>query len=99
MTEVAVWYASAPTDEVAIASIEVNVPGKEPIRICNGFEDHWLGVDGVLRLFESGSLSVSLPARNATGQQTLRFGVPGVSGVAQRYVDDALATGEIVTMT
>ncbi len=98
MTEVAVWYASAPTSEVAIAPIEVLVPGKEPIRICDGFEDHWLGVDGVMRFFKAASLSVSLPAKNTTGQQTLRFGFPAEGGTAQRYVDDALAAGEVVTM-
>lgn len=99
MTMVAVWYASAPTDEVAIASLEINVPGHDPIRICNGYEDQWLGIDGVYRFFEAGSLSVALPAKNTTGQQTLSFGVPGVNGIAQRYVDDALEAGEVVTMT
>lgn len=99
MTAVAIWYASAPTDEVAIATIEINVPGKPPIRVCNGFEDQYLGVDGVPQLFEAGSLSVSLPAKNTTGQQTLRFGIAGVDGIAQRHVDDALAAGEVVTMT
>jgi len=98
MTQVAVWYASRPTDEVAIATIEIQVPGREPIRVCSDFEDHWLGVDGVMRFFEAGPLSVALPAKNTTGQQTLRFGISGVNGVAQRYVDDALASGEVVTM-
>lgn len=98
MTQVAVWYASAPTDELAIATIEVQVPGNDPIRICNGYEDQWLGVDGVMRFFEAGSLSVALPAKNTTGQQTLRFGVSAVSGMAQRYVDDALASGQVSTM-
>lgn len=99
MTILKVWYASAPTDEYAIDSIEINVPNKEPIRICNGFEDHYLGINGVLQLFEAGALSLSLPARNTTGQQTLRFAIAGVNGIAQRHVDDALSTGAMVTMT
>lgn len=98
MTAVAVWYASAPTDEVAIATIEIQVPGKDPIRICNGFDDLWLGVDGTPQFFEAGSLSVALPAKNTTGQQTLRFGIPGVNGIAQRHVDEALEADEVVTM-
>lgn len=99
MTILKTWYASAPTDDYAIDSIEISVPGKTPIRICNGFEDHHLGINGVLRHFEAGSLSVSLPARNTTGQQTLRFAVAGVNSIAQRHVDDALAAGQMVTMT
>lgn len=99
MSIVKTWYASAPTDDYAINSVEINVPGHEPIRICDGFEDMYLSVNGVMRLFEAGSLSVSLPAKNTTGQQTLQFTVSGVNGVAQRYVDNALKTRQKVTMT
>lgn len=98
MTAVAIWYASAPTHEVAISTIEIQIPNKTPIRVCDGFEDLWLTVDGTPRLFEAGSLSVSLPAKNTTGQQTLRFAIAGVNGLAQRHVDDALSAGQPVTM-
>ena len=88
-------YASAPTSEVLIPSLEILVPGNS-IRICEGFEDHYLGIDGEYHLFEAGSLSVALPARNTTGQQNLMFGIANVNGLVQRYVDRALESGEEV---
>jgi len=93
MTILSVVYASAPADEVIIASLEILVPGHPPLRICDGFENQMLGVDGQMVLFEAGSLQVALPARNTSGQQTLSFGVSNVNGIAQRYVDDALEAG------
>lgn len=98
MTILAVVYASRPTDERIIPTLEIRVPGLEPLRICSGYEDQWLYVDGVPQFFEAGSLSLSLPARNTTGQQTLTFGVSGVNGEAQRYVDAALESDDISTM-
>ncbi len=70
-----------------------------PLRICDGFEDQLLGVDGQMVPFEAGSLQVALPARNTKGQQTLSFGVSNVNGIAQRYVDDALEAGAWVFLT
>lgn len=99
MTEVAVWYASAPTNEYAIASLEFNAPGVDPIRICNGFEDQWLSVGGVPQLFTAVNLAVALPAKNTTGQQTLRFGFPADIGAVQKKVDEILASGSVATMT
>lgn len=96
MTILSVVYASSPSDEVIIPTLEIQVPGHVPIRICAGFEDQMLGVDGVYVQFEAGSLQVALPASNTTGQQTLTFGVSNVNGIAQRYVDDALESGQEV---
>lgn len=98
MTILSVVYASAPAGEVIIATLEIVVPGHPPIRICDGYENHMLGVDGQMTHFEAGSLQVALPARNTTGQQTLSFGVANVNGIAQRYVDDALEAGEQVKL-
>lgn len=98
MTILSVVYASAPSDEVIIPTLEILVPGHDPLRICADFVDHMLGVDGLLVLFEGGNLQVALPASNTSGQQTLTFGVSNVNGVAQRYVDDALESGERVSI-
>lgn len=99
MTILAEVYASAPTDEVIIPTLEIAVPGLAPIRICTGFEDHLLGVDGVMTLFEAGSLSITLPTVNATsGQQTLQFGVANVNGIAQQHIDAALESGQATTL-
>lgn len=91
-------YASAPTDQVIIGSLEILVPGSEPLRVAADYESHWLGVDGVMRLFEAGPLSIALPSRDTRGNQALRFGVSGVSGRAQRLVDQALQASEPSTM-
>lgn len=98
MSEIKHWYASAPTDRYDIATVEVQIPGHEPLRYCNGYEDRWLGVEGVPRLFEASPLSVALPKKDTSGQQTLVFGFAGVNGKAQRAVDDALATRQPIVM-
>ncbi|MFA5489612.1 MAG: DUF1833 family protein [Candidimonas sp.] len=91
-------YASAPTGELIIPSLEILIPGTDPIRVCNGFEDQWLGVAGQYFLFEATPLAVALPSKNTSGQQTLSFGIPGVSGRAERQVDHALETGAQVKL-
>lgn len=93
MSVLDIVYASRPVDEYIIRTLEIRVDGLEPIRICQGYQDRWLMVDGVPQLFEAGTLSVSLPAENATGNQTLSFAVSGVSGVANDYVERALESG------
>lgn len=92
MTILSVVYASAPTDEVIIPTLEIQTP-QEWLRICTGFEDQLLGVDAEMVWFQAGNLQVALPAKNTSGQQTLKFGVWNVNGRAQRYVQEVLAAG------
>lgn len=89
-------YASRPVDEVLISTLEIQISGQEPLRYCADFVDHEFGVDGVMQTFQGISLSVSLPAVNTSGQQTVTFAVPAFDGQAQRYVDMALESGERV---
>lgn len=98
MTETAVYYASAPTDELAIATFQFLAPGQDPIRICDGFENFNFGVSGVLQPFEACQLTVTLPARNTTGQQTLVFGTGGINDLAQMRVDAAISANAVVTL-
>lgn len=98
MTILQTVYASAPTSEVIIPTLEIQVPDGDPIRICQGFEDQLLGVDGVYQLFEAGSISIALPSKNTTGRQSLTFGVANANGLVQRHVDAALAEGVVVPM-
>lgn len=90
MTMLQVVYASAPASEVLIPTLEIRIPGIEPIRICTGYKDMMFGVEGQMVPFEAGSLSISLPSVDTTGQQTLNFGTANVNGQAQRYVEAAL---------
>lgn len=98
MTILRTVYASAPAGSLIIPAIRILVNGVVVHRVCLGYEDLYLGVDGVMELFTAGALSIALPAKNASGQQTLRFGASGVTGEAQRTVDSALENNEIVQL-
>lgn len=98
MTILSVVYASAPTDEVIIPTLEIGLP-TQLVRVCTGFEDQLLGVNGEMVWFQAGNLQVALPAKSTTGQQTLSFGVWNVNEQAQRYVQEALDSGLQVNVT
>lgn len=98
MTDKDVYNASAPTDEVAIATLRIITPGQPEIRICDGFEDFNFGIDGVLQPFEACQLAINLPARNTSGQQSLTFGTGGINDLAEQWVDAAIAADAVITM-
>lgn len=97
-TILARFNASAPVGEMKIPTFEIRVPNAEPIRICTGYEDQELIVDGVLQVFQATSISFSLPGKNASGQQRLTFSVGNVNGEAQRHVDAALEQDERIEL-
>src|SRR5690606_20410851 len=98
MSETEIYYASAPSDRLAIATLRVITPGEPEIRICDGFEDFNFGVDGVLQPFEACQLVIKLPAKNTSGQQALTFGTGGINHIAQQKVDAAIAADVAVTL-
>lgn len=98
MTILAVVYASAPTSEILFPTLEIQVPGNEPIRLVNGYEDQNFGVDGFMRLFTACPISVALPKKDTSGRQKLTFGIGSTNGEIQRYVDDALESGNLVPL-
>lgn len=90
-TALDVIYASAPTDVVLIPTLEILVPGEDPIRVCNGFEDFEATLeDDSTVTFIAGNLVIDLPEKNDTGKQTLKFGLWNASGEAQAAVVAAL---------
>lgn len=98
MTLISEVFANANTDEVIIPTLEIQLPG-ETIRLCADFEDHTFGIEGGLMvLFEFCSLSISLPAKNSTGTQSLKFGFPALDGRPQRAVDVALESDQEVML-
>lgn len=99
MSVIAEIYASNPAGSLIIPAIRIEISGQPVIRICSGFEDQMLGVNGVLQLHEAGSLSATLPAKNTSGSQTLSFGVGGVNALVQQYFDLAQESGEPVKIT
>lgn len=64
----------------------------ETMRFVHGFEDMVLGG----QLFEACQISIALPEKNTTGNQTLSFGVGLVDSRADKIVDAALENGSIV---
>lgn len=98
-TLISVVYASAPVDEIIIPTIQIDVPGFTPIRLCSGYEDQLFGVDSVMQLFEAIDLGIALPAKSSTGQQSLSFGFGNVSGQVQRYIEAAQEADSMVWVT
>lgn len=99
MSALEIIYASAPTDAMLLYTLEVSAPGVTPVRIVQGYEDRMLGVNGQLVLFEAAAVELSLPSRNASGQQTLRFGIAGANERIRPIVDAMLESGQMVTLT
>lgn len=88
-------YASAPSDEVIIPTLEIKHQAFDaPIRTCAGFENQTVTLEtGETVTFQASGLDVSLPARNASGQQNLNFAIENVTGIAQNAIDAAMAEG------
>lgn len=84
-------YSSAPADYVLIPSLEILVPGFEPIRIVAAYQDYSLtDENSITNLFKAAPFDYKEPAKNTTGQQNLSFIIGNVTGEAQRAVDYAL---------
>lgn len=92
MTIIATVYASAPTSEVIIPTLEILSP--TPQRICGGFEDVTVTQEtGQTVTFLGAGLDISLPTADSSGRQNLRFAIDGVTGQAQAQIDAALESG------
>lgn len=99
MTAISILYASAPDNEVAISTLEILHPAIEPIRICDGFENHTVTLEtGEVVTFIASGLDVSLPKRDATGQQNLTFAIENVTGIAQNEIRKAMEAGGLVSV-
>ncbi len=94
MTVLEVVYASAPAGHAIIPTLEIKTPTQGSIFLCTGFENRQLMVDGVMREFEASSIEISLPAKDSSGNQSLSFSVYAGDGRAQRYIDEALESGQ-----
>lgn len=100
MTILEVVYASAPTDEVIIPTLEIKSAAFDTIRICNGFDDREVTLETAeVVTFEAAGLDVALPAANTSGQQELMFAVGDVMGEATRAVMAATDAGATITAT
>ena len=95
MTVISITYASAPSADLLIPTLEFNNETAGVIRLAQSFND----VIATTELAETvtfieSAWEVSLPNKDATGQQTLQFQICNVTGEAQRFIDDCLKSGK-----
>lgn len=92
-------YASAPTSEILIPTLEISHPSFETIRVCGGFEDVTATTEASETVtFTATGIDVSLPARDDSGQQTLVFAIDNVMGEVQSAIDSAMDAGGEITL-
>ncbi|EPP5594126.1 DUF1833 family protein [Vibrio cholerae] len=115
MKAIEVYYASAPTNETHIHTLELkdeNAHARgEPdaiIRLAEGFypvngegeEGVVLGMEtGQAAFFRASAFGVSLPGKSVKGKQSLQFQIDNVTGEARRFIDRAMEAGSKVIIT
>lgn len=84
-------YASAPSEHIILATLEILVPGQDPIRVVADYEDLTAKLEnGQEVTFQAGPFEYKEPSKNTDGQQTLTFAIANVTGEAQKAVEAAL---------
>jgi len=84
-------YASAPSDKVLLFTLEILVPGYDPIRVVSAYEDLTATLEtGETVTFRAGPFNHAEPKKDTTGRQTLNFSIANVTGEAQKAVEFAL---------
>ena len=93
-------YASAPTDQALIRTLEITPAGADPIRVCAAFEDLDLTLETAETVtFRGAHMDLAEPSKNTSGQQTLKFAFANATAEAQDTIEAALESGEPVTVT
>jgi hypothetical protein len=100
MTMIKIAYASAPANQALIRTLEIKPEGAEPIRVCAAFEDLDLALEtGETVTFRGTHMDLAEPSKNTSGQQSLKFAFANVTAEAQETVEEALESGQPVTVT
>lgn len=90
-------YASAPSDQVILPTLEILVPGEDPIRVVAAFEDLTVTLETLETVtFQAGPFDFVRPKKDTSGQQNLTFAIANVTGEAQRVVEAAIEAGSEV---
>ena len=99
MKTLSITYASAPSSEVLIPTLEFNNETAGVIRLAQSFSDLTATTELAETVtFIQSAWEVSLPNKDQTGQQTLQFQICNVTGEAQRFIDDCLKSGKQETL-
>lgn len=100
MSMVSVTYASSPSAEVLIPTLEFKNEAAGSLRLAQSFNDLTATTELAETVtFIQSAWEVSLPNKDATGQQTLQFQICNVTGEAQRFIDDCMASGKPTSVT
>lgn len=84
-------YASAPSGQIILPTLEILVPGYDPIRVVAAYEDLTATLETAETVtFLAGPFDFRRPAKDTNGNQTLAFGIANVTGQAQKAVAFAL---------
>ena len=95
MTAISITYASSPSNDLLISTLEFNNETAGVIRLAQSFNDVTATTEFAETVtFIQSAWEVSLPNKDATGQQTLQFQICNVTGEAQRFIDDCMASGK-----
>lgn len=92
-------YASAPTDQVVIHTLELKHSAftNGAIRLCQGFDDVSATLEDASTVtFSASGFGVSLPARAVKGRQDLQFQIDNVTGTALKNIHAAQEAGGAV---
>ena len=84
---VSVTYASAPSADLLIPTLEFKNEAAGVIRLAQSFNDITATTElAETVIFIESAWEVLLPNKDATGQQTLQFQICNVTGEAQRFI-------------
>ena len=84
-------YASAPSEHVILPTLEILVPGADPIRVVAAYEDVTAELEtGETVTFQAGPFAYKEPSKDTRGLQMLTFSIANVTGEAQEAVDRAI---------
>lgn len=84
-------YASAPSEHVILPTLEILVPGFDPVRVVAAFEDLTATLETLETVtFTAGPFEYREPSKDTGGNQTLTFSIANVTGEAQEAVDTAI---------
>ena len=85
--------------QVIVHTVELQCDAWQPVYLCNGFRDLALVLEtGENVIARATGMDVSLPKKDATGAQTLRFALDNVLGEATRLVRTAVDDGQEVRL-
>ena len=99
MNPLDIAYAS-PGKEVLIPTLElVSDAWEASILIVNGFDPITATAeDGRVLTFEPTGMDVSMPKKDNTGNQTVQFAIDGVTGIAQKLIQQAMDANKRVSL-